>query len=557
MPQIINTNIMSLNAQRNLTRTQSSLQVTLQRLSSGLRINSAKDDAAGLAITERMTAQIRGLNQAARNANDGISLAQTAEGAMAEATNILQRVRELAIQAANATNSSTDRNALQEEVSQLISELDRIATTTEFNGLKLLDGTFTTQKFQVGANASQTISVDVDGIRTNAIGSYVDEESSITQNPTSNTTNDTAASFKVLETDLVDSYTGVNGTASTGSNITINGTSVVASADYVSGSSFDAQDGSGAKLNPQGSASAYALARAINASGISGVTATAETKKTFTATANGYFAEFTKTDGNAATSPDAITYTLKINGEQVYTKKFDKNSTSVTVDDIVTAINDFKDKTGVTASKDDSGNLRLTATDGRDIIVEEHAQLADDNATTEQVQLQTVFGKYAEVADTSSGSGTTTMNSYGRFSVRGAITLQSSKTVTITAGADILGFAASGTGSATLNATGSLDGIDVKSADNANKAILAVDAALEVINSSRAKLGAIQRRFESTISNLGATAENLSAARSRIRDADFAAETAELTRVQILQQAGVAMLAQANAVPQTVLSLLR
>ena len=172
MPQIINTNIMSLNAQRNLNTSQSALQVSLQRLSSGLRINSAKDDAAGLAISERFTSQIRGLNQAVRNANDGISLAQTAEGALAESGNILQRVRELAVQSANATNSSSDRQALQAEVGQLVQEMDRISTNTEFNGQKLLDGTFGTAVFQVGANANQTIQTTTSNFRTAQFGDH-------------------------------------------------------------------------------------------------------------------------------------------------------------------------------------------------------------------------------------------------------------------------------------------------------------------------------------------------------------------------------------------------
>ncbi|MDH5601606.1 MAG: flagellin, partial [Gammaproteobacteria bacterium] len=172
MPQVINTNIMSLNSQRNLNTSQSALQTSLQRLSSGLRINSAKDDAAGLAISERFTSQIRGLDQAVRNANDGISLAQTAEGALAESGNILQRIRELAVQSANATNSASDRQALQSEVSQLVSELDRIASSTEFNGQKLLDGTFGTAIFQVGANANQTIQATTANFRANNFGNY-------------------------------------------------------------------------------------------------------------------------------------------------------------------------------------------------------------------------------------------------------------------------------------------------------------------------------------------------------------------------------------------------
>ncbi|MDX1635891.1 MAG: flagellin hook IN motif-containing protein, partial [Marinobacter sp.] len=166
MPQIINTNTASLNAQRNLNATQRDADTALQRLSSGLRINSAKDDAAGLAISERFTSQINGLNQAIRNANDGISLAQVAEGALGESGNILQRIRELAVQSANATNSASDRRALQAEVNQLKQELERVATTTEFNGLKLLDGSFQAQKFQAGANENQTIAVSIEGART-------------------------------------------------------------------------------------------------------------------------------------------------------------------------------------------------------------------------------------------------------------------------------------------------------------------------------------------------------------------------------------------------------
>ena len=172
MPQVINTNIMSLNSQRNLNTSQDALQTSLQRLSSGLRINSAKDDAAGLAISERFTSQIRGLNQAVRNANDGISLSQTAEGALSESGNILQRIRELAVQSANATNSASDRQALQSEVGQLVSELDRIASSTEFNGQKLLDGTFGTAIYQVGANANQTIQATTANFRTNNFGNY-------------------------------------------------------------------------------------------------------------------------------------------------------------------------------------------------------------------------------------------------------------------------------------------------------------------------------------------------------------------------------------------------
>ncbi len=386
--------------------------------------------------------------------------------------------------------------------------------------------------------------MDVDGIRINSIGAYVDQKSDVTWNYNNSAGDSVATSGTNLAvSDQQDSYVGVKGTASNGTNITINGKAVVSSADYaVSADAFTPLDSNfGSSDNPRGAESAYALARAINASGISGVTASAYTEKTFNAVSSN-FASFTAADD------DTASYTLRINGQQVFTKTFDSTNTSVSIDDIVNAINGYKDSTGVTAVKDNSGNLKLVASDGRDIIIEEKVVYADGSGGANAGVLQTAFAKFTE---TEAANAT----SYSSFAIRGKITLQSSKSISITAGADILGFDSSG--SVTLNATGSLESVDISTVTGANAAILAVDAALDTINSSRAKLGAIQSRFESTISNLSATSENLSAARSRIRDADFAAETAELTRVQILQQAGIAMLAQANAVPQTVLALLQ
>src|SRR5688572_497492 len=236
MPQVINMNIASMNAQRNLNQSQSALQTSLQRLSSGLRINSAKDDAAGMAISERFTSQIRGLNQAARNANDAISLSQTAEGALGEVANNLQRIRELAVQSANATNSASDRTALQNEVSQLVAEIDRVATQTAFNGVKLLDGTFASQAFQVGANANETISISsISSSRSSALGASM-----------SATRTGTAVLAALGATDL-----------------TLNGTAIQASAGFAG------------SANGQDADSAYAVAQAINAS-----------QNTVTATAN-------------------------------------------------------------------------------------------------------------------------------------------------------------------------------------------------------------------------------------------------------------------------------
>ena len=386
MAAVINTNIASLNAQRNLSASQSSLNTSIQRLSSGLRVNSAKDDAAGLAIGERMSGQIRGLNQAARNANDGISLAQTAEGALGTITNNLQRIRELAVHSRNATNSSTDRTALNAEATQLKNEIDRVATTTSFNGVKVLDGTFTNQAFQVGANVGETINIaSIANAQSAQLGS-----SSVAQ-----VTGAAATAF----------------TAITAGDLTINGVSVGAIA---------------ADTNAANRASNIAAA-ANSVSSQTGVYATI-----------------------LSAAPTQIVFT-------------------------------------------NSGSVPATPS-----VVIAHAGLSSTLATT-------------------------------------------GLTAGTTAAATVTGFAA----------------LDISSVAGADTALTSMDAALTAINSARANLGAIQNRFSSVVSTLQSTTENLSAARSRIMDADFAMETSSLTRGQILQQAGTAMLAQANSLPNNVLSLLR
>ncbi|WP_421571139.1 flagellin [Stenotrophomonas sp. PD6] len=404
MAQVINTNVMSLNAQRNLSTSGSSLATTIQRLSSGLRINSAKDDAAGLAISERFSTQIRGLDVAVRNANDGISLAQTAEGAMVEIGNNLQRIRELSVQSANATNSDSDREALNAEVKQLTSEIDRVSRQTNFNGTKLLDGSFSGALFQVGADSGQTI--------------------------------------------------GINSI-------------VNASASALGGAKFD--------------------------------------KNTFTVAAPG-------TNG-------AVSITgMEIQGADGKSYKLDDIEVKAGVDAAATqkaataaiaaAINAKMDQTGVYASADaaTAGKLDLTSVQNN---------VADDgtfNAIT--VTMGTWTGATAPTAPTPTADAT-------------GLTAQ---------------FASN---------------LNISTFTGAQQALSIVDKALTAVNSSRADMGAIQNRFTSTIANLGTTSENLSASRSRIRDTDYAKETAELTRTQILQQAGTAMLAQANQSPSSVMSLLQ
>lgn len=475
---VINTNIASLNAQRNLGASQSSLQTSLQRLSSGLRINSAKDDAAGLAISERMTSQIGGLNQAARNANDGISLAQTAEGALSQIGNNLQRIRDLAVQAANGSNSSSDRAALNNEASQLISEINRVATTTNFNGVNLLDGSFTAQTFQVGANSGDTISISsIASARSSALG--VGSSSSYS-------TTVTGAAL-------------TSGAALTAGGLTVNGYNVGASAS--DGVSFSSATGS-----------AIAKAAAINAiSGSSGVTASVvASSSTYTAAAAG----------------GAFSFTL--NGVTV--SGTNTANSAVAATEVAAAINAVSSQTGVTATADaTTGAYVLNAADGRNITV---------------------------TSGTAGGSGVAASGT-----TFGAVTLSSTSSSGITLGgtqatAAIVGSAA-GYNSATTTVGAGLSSLSLTTAAGATAALSTLDSALANINSSRASLGAYQNRFASAVTSLQTNAENLTASRSRIRDADFAQETAALTRGQVLQQAGTAILAQANSLPQGVLALLR
>ena len=378
----INTNVISLTAQRNLGSTQSSLATSMQRLSSGLRVNSAKDDAAGLAISERMNAQVRGFAVAARNANDGISLAQTAEGALGKVGDMLQRIRELAVQSSNATNSQTDRDALNAEVTSLKDEIARVATQTSFNGTKLLDGTFSSQQFQVGTNAGETITVaSIANATLATLGG---------------TTNIATASVAA---------SGLSGfaTAIAAGGVTINGTDI----------------------------------GAIAAAGSAGERA----------------------------------------------------------NQLVAAINNVSAQTNTSASYD---------------------------AATGQISLR---------------------NNNASIVIAGT-----------TNNATVAGFA---NGSTAAVATTGISGLDVSGFGGAQTALVQVDKALAQINTSRANLGALQSRFENVVSNIQIASENVAAARGRIVDADFAQETANFSRAQILQQAGTAMVAQANQLPQQVLQLLR
>jgi flagellin len=502
MPQFINTNTLSLNAQRNLNSSQNSLATSLQRLSSGLRINSAKDDAAGLAIADRMTSQIRGLNQAVRNANDGISLAQTAEGALQESQNILQRMRELSIQSANGTNSTSDREALQAEVSQLQSELTRIADTTTFNNKKLFDGTFGSQTFQVGSNANETISVTVDAADAASLGS---------------------------NTMTLNGASGVLGTGSTiaaAAGIAANGVLVEADLGITAGG------GNATGISYAVNSSAKGIADAINtaAAGI-GISATASNSATLSG--------FT----NIASSGDTVTFDIGQLGSVSNISATLTSSNDLTA--LVSAINGVSSATGISASFTniaDKSNISLKSIDGRDIFIDNFVDTGTNGT--------------ASFNSTATGATAQTINNTNDGSLAvGVVELSSTKSFsTATANADA--FAVAGVNNSAFT---SVSGLDISGTDGsgAQAAINVIDAALRQISDQRGDLGAIQNRFSSTISNLGNISENVSAARSRIQDADFAMETAQLSRNQILQQAGIAMLSQANANPQNVLSLLQ
>lgn len=472
MAQVINTNLASLAAQRSLNASQADVNTSLQRLSSGLRINGASDDAAGLAISQRMTAQINGLNQAARNAADATSLSQTAEGALSEVTNNLQRIRELAVQSANATNSGNDRTALQAEVTELMAEINRVSNQTKFNGVNLLNGSFSAQSFQVGANASETVTISsIASSRTADLGTF-------------NGIQATGVVFGVANDALSAKTVAINGTT----------TQLGSIAD-------DAKE----------------IAAALNASGL-GFTATANATTKAGATQN--------TTGQASE-----TSTVTINGittgvvTSVANKAADRSA-------MVDAINAISGQTGVSATNT-GAVIDLTAADGRNIT---HSFTSGAGAVTD-------FG-LAAAATTGATMEITLKTTEGGNTLIDGVADDTGDT---------------GPFNATANATtgSALSTLDVTTRANASLMITGVDAALDSVNSNRATLGAIQNRFESIVNSVLIASENQSAARSRIVDADFAMETATLTRGQILQQAGVAVLAQANAAPQNVLALLQ
>ncbi|MCL0083684.1 hypothetical protein M1N77_04080 [Thermodesulfovibrionales bacterium] len=475
MALVINTNIPSLMAQRNIAENMTPLQQAMERLSSGLRVNNAADDAAGLAIATRMTAQISGMVQAIRNTNDGISLVQTAEGSLVEITDNLQRIRVLAVQAASAAVTDAERETMQVEVDQLIAEIGRVAGQSNFNAVNLLDGTFENKAFQVGANIGETITIDsIVNARTTELGHTAFAEA------------------------IGPSAVNTTAIAGTG-DLTINATAIIASVD----------DGSGAAA---ANASALAKATAINASGVDGVTATAQR---------------VSVTGAVIATADLAVGAIQINGVSVgaVAAGTDIDSLAVQAANVAAAIN-AANIDGIEASAD-AAVVTVTSTDGRNIDITAPADTAGI------------------------GTGLHT----------GRIELRSFADEGIVIGGEVPAEAAEliGFQNRPFTPPEKIDGIahlDITTVHNANLAISGIDNALAEITSGRGGLGAIQNRFMSTISDLQITVENLTASHSRIMDADFAAETANMTKAMIIQQSGISVLAQANMMPQNVLALL-
>jgi len=703
MASMINTNLSSLNAQNNLSKSQASLTTSLQRLSTGLRINSAKDDAAGMAISERMSSQITGLNQAARNSNDGISMAQTAEGALSSIGDSLQRIRELAVQSANGSNTDADRASMQEEAAQLLQEIDRVASQTKFNGRTLLDGSLKNQQFQVGANAGETISFSVGSANTKSLGSSSSSAITTAQNAgnvalkegafslngiaigpsmagADTASTDKAAASAIAKAAAVNAKsaesgvtatvnaTEVGGTSMTAGaaagSISLNGVSIniatsadaaatrasvvaainakadqtgvkaVDSGDDKGGVKLVAEDGRNVQLSfTTVTAANTGLAAAdtytgsitlnsdkdivvssnlngpvsdggIKAAGLTAGTYSAQTAYastssaavgTSTAIAAGDFtingtavgASVASSDtasafekdksgiakaaainaisdktgvtatvnatevGGSAMTAAATTGTLVING---YSTAAIATTTDAAASRkaVVDAINAISGKTGVTAldSNDDTKGVVLSAADGRNVTI---GQANGGGLTAASTGLNA--GAVTAFAGANPTAGEATAATF-----TSTITLSSTSEFKIGSGSTGNGTTALKLSQGTYGAGRSgesLNKLDISTAEGANKAIVSIDNALKTVNSARSNLGAIQNRFSAVVSNLQSTSENLSASRSRIRDADFAQETANMTRGQILQQAGTAMLAQANSLPNGVLSLLR
>ena len=513
----VNTNVTSLNAQRNLSKSGAALSQSMERLSSGMRINGAKDDAAGMQIATRLTSQISGLGVAQRNANDGISMAQTAEGALQSSTDILQRMRDLSLQSSNGSNSKSDREALQKEVSALQTELTRISDTTTFGGQKLLNGDYGTQQFQVGSDSNQTIGVTLNSSAAEDIGL-------------------TGKGFTLA---AIAGFSGASETAKTFT--TSDKLSVTAG-------------GSTNNINLTTGMSAADLAGQFNATeGVFGVGATTEVSV-----------------GNFTTADSDDTITLNVGGVQISANGGADNDAAVA--NLNTAINAATTEAlaakGITATVQSDGtddNLVFTNSSGENIAITMEitgggtSGANGDIVAWDSAQVGTAGAAINAAITVTAGTGATVNKSAdttGRLDVSNAVLDVDFSSLSVTGAGSLNGATTTNAALDTVTSLSSIAKVDISTAGGSQSAIDVIDAALQQIGNERAELGATQNRFSQTIGNLANIQENASASRSRIQDTDYATETAVMTKNQILQQAGTSILAQANQLPQAALSLI-
>jgi flagellin len=486
----INTNIGALSAQANMTKVNNDFNTAMTRLSSGMRINAAKDDAAGMAIAEKMTSQVMGINQAVRNATDGKNLIDTTESAHVEVSNMLQRVRELAVQSASDTNTSSDRGNITAEARQLLQEINRVAENTTFNGMKVMDGSFSGKQFQIGADAGQTLSISIDSTAATDIGAY--KESTLAS----------AAATGVAAQDIV--ITGGAGSA---------------------------------QISATAGQSAESLASAVNAvTSQTGVAATAKTQATLSFT-------------GAAAAAGTVSFTL--NGTSIGTGVAISTDAGGALDltSLRDAINSKSASTGITATMgDNNASIVMTDANGGNITIDDYTHTATTTGITLSIDAD---------GDASTAAVTSTLATGAATTITGQVSFTSTESFAVSATAAATGFFGNAAAASFTAELDSVADIDLSTAEGSAKAIEVIDVALQKISQSRGDLGAVSNRLDSTISNLTNISVSTQAAKSQIVDADFAQESTNLARGQILSQAATAMLAQANSSKQNVMSLLR
>ncbi|WP_350647297.1 flagellin [Pseudomonas sp. HY13-MNA-CIBAN-0226] len=560
----VNTNITSLGVQKNLNKASDALSTSMSRLSSGLKINSAKDDAAGLQIANRLTSQINGLNVAVKNANDGISIAQTAEGAMQESTNILQRMRELALQSANGSNSDDDRTSLNQEFTALSGELNRISNTTTFGGKNLLDGSFQNTSFQVGSSANETISFGMGNLSASGLkGSY--SSASVTGG------NMSAMAASVQGTTTTLASTTVTGVAGSGyiptgdEKLSINGVDITLTAAMDDNTKV-----------------AAAITSQLTTAGVTGFTVTATGADALNivnasgpvSIAGADAGKFGLTTGTTSNNTVAASTVPKAGSINV-------NGTDLVIgsgDSITSILGQIKGVAGIGSATITNGQISITSKDGTALTLADSAG-STNSGSLSMLGLKSGTSDVKMSADSSLKIGSTEIKitkgsdldsvissinsaSAGATATKtadGKIQLSGKADIVISAGTTgslgDLGLTAGVTNASTTQTT--VGDLDILSAAGSQQSVQALDAAIQQIDSQRAALGAVQNRFDSTVANLQSIAQNSTAARGRVQDADFASETAELTKQQTLQQASTAILSQANQLPSAVLKLLQ